>query len=187
MNKFRASYSVLNTWESGQYERAVEMYFKLSSFTTEAMAEGKIWHKKFEEEIKKTGCLPKIFGGDKLINPRTEVKKVIEIYDWLQLVGVIDLLDSPTVIDFKTGKGSSESSAGSHQLGLYGVLCTFDKIKVTKGQIMHYDQYKKTVDTSTVWLTDRLLEDTMNWLITLSGSMHDYLNTNKLYERFGKN
>lgn len=187
MDKFRASYSVLNAWQSGQYERAVKMYFKLEEFTTEAMADGKELHKKFEDEVNKTKCLPKIFGGDKLINPKTEFKSVVEIYKWLQLVYVVDLLDAPIIFDYKTGKGSSESAASTKQLGVYGVGCTFDKIKVKKGVILHYDQYSKKIDNSTVWITDSLLNNTFNWIETLSSEIHQYFLQNDLYKRYGKN
>lgn len=185
--KFHASYTALNLWNSGNYERAVEAYFHLQSFTSEAMADGKTLHDQWEKEVKETGCLPKIFGGKKLIKPIVEEKRLVQIYDWLELSYKIDLLDDGVIYDYKSGKGSSESAISTKQLGVYGVGCTFDKIKVTKGQILHYDQYKKTVDTSSVWLTDTLLEDTLNWIVTLSSDMHTYLTDNKLYERFGKN
>ena len=80
-NKFRASFTILNIWKSGDWERAIKAYFKLEQFVTLAMAEGREWHKKWAEESKQTKKLPAIFGGKELVNPIIEEKKVVSIYD----------------------------------------------------------------------------------------------------------
>lgn len=184
-NKFRASYSVLNTWASGDWERAIKMYFKLEKFTTRAMAEGKEFHEAWEAHINKYKTLPNEFDETVLKDPKPELKLVVQIYDWLELVGVIDCLDVPAIYEFKTGKTTSEIYAVSKQPAVYGVLATMSGFVVDRAFIYHYDQYKKQTDMSQVWLTDKTLQMGINWIETLASEMHDYLVENKLYERFG--
>lgn len=184
---FRASYTVLDMWQSNNWERAIQMYFKLEDFVTPAMAEGRQWHKKWEEHVLKTKCMPIEFGGRPLKNPRPEGKKQVHITDWLDLVGIIDCYDEPDIYEWKSGKQSSEVYANSKQAGTYGVLATLSKLYVEKAHIYHYDQYKKTYEMSTVWITDNLLKETLNWIETIAGDMHQYILQNGLYERFGGN
>jgi len=183
--KFRASYSVLNAWQSGNYERAVEMYFKLTDFVTEAMQDGRDWHEKWEAEVKDTGCLPQIFGGTKLIKPITEQKIVRQVDEWLEIVGIIDLQhgeNGETLVDYKTGKTQSDNYANSFQPRVYHVLIPSAK----RFEFRHYDQYNHTTDTSIIHLTKKTLNDGIDWLITNASEMHSYLEKNQLYERYAK-
>lgn len=188
-NKFRASWSVLSVWASGDYEKAIKGYFKLEEYKSKAMDQGKALHKLWEKEIIKNKALPLDFGGKKLINPEPEKKIVVQIEDWLELVGVIDCIDSPTIYEFKSGKTNSESYANTKQTGIYAVLATLSKIFVDRAEIHHYDQTKpigKRHDMSMVYLTDSLLKESFNWIITMSSDMHNYLLVNKLYETYSK-
>lgn len=185
--KFRASYSVLNTWKSGNWQRAIEMYFKLADFATPQMVAGREQHEVWEKYINENKCLPVEFNNTKLTNPLTEIKKVVQLSDWLELVGKIDCYDTPTIHEFKTGKQSSESYASSPQIGVYGVLLTVSGLFVDRAVIHHYDQYTKQYDASFVWITPEVLKDSMNWIVTLSGEMHNYFLENELYEKYGHN
>jgi hypothetical protein len=182
--KFRASYTVLNQWASGNWDRAIKTYFKLEKFVTPAMADGKIWHEKWENHINDTKTLPAVFGAGALHHPKAEIKKVVELEPWLDLVGVIDLYDKPVIYDWKTGKTSSEVYAGSMQPGIYGVLATFSGMYADRAIIYHYDQYSKKTDMSLIWLTDELLKTAHNWILSYASDMNNYLIENKLYERF---
>lgn len=184
--KFRASYTVLNTWYSGDWERAIKQYFKLDKFITPAMADGKRYHEMWEMETSETKALPMTFGGKKLTNPKPEYKTVVELEPWLDLVGVIDCLDENTIHEYKTGKTTSEVYAGSMQPSVYGLLATFDDKFVDRAVIHHFDQYSKTVDMSIVWLTDKKLDYAHEWVLGLGSEMHNYFLENNLYERFGK-
>lgn len=186
-NKFRASYSVLNTWAGGNWEMAIKMYFKLETFTSQAMADGKNHHERWESYIKENNRLPLEFGGKQLVKPICEEKIVVQLADWLELVGKIDCIDSPTIYEFKTGKQSSEAYASSPQAGVYAVLATYNKIYVDRAEIYHWDQYIKRADMSIVWVTDKMLNASYNWIVTLAGEMHNYFEKNKLYDQFGAN
>lgn len=186
-NKFRASYTILDQWASGNWQMAIKMYFKLEQFVTPQMQDGREWHAKWAEHIIKTNSMPTEFGGNALVAPIAEQKTVVNLDSWLDLVGVIDCYDSPTIYEWKTGKQSSEAYAGSKQGGIYAILGTYSNKYVEKVEIHHYDQYRKQSDMSIVWVTDQLLNETYDWIVTIASEMHDYLVTNELYSRFGKN
>lgn len=103
------------------------------------------------------------------------------------MVGKIDCIDAPIIYEFKTGKQSSEAYASSKQTGVYAVLATRSNIYVDRAEIYHYDQYINKFDMSAVWLTDNVLEDAENWILTLGAEIHEYFEQNKLYDRFGGN
>jgi hypothetical protein len=185
VNKFRASFTILSTWESGNWERAIKQYFKLEEFRTRAMDEGKKLHEDWQVYIDKNKTLPAIFDPAQkpLVKPLAEFKRVVSLRDWLDLVGVIDCVDSPTIYEFKSGKTNSEVYAGSRQVGVYGVLATYSGIYVDRAEIYHYDQYNRSTDMSIVYITDELLRNSLNWIESVSCEIHDYFIKNDLYSR----
>ncbi len=187
MQKFRASYSVLSLWQSGRWEDAINAYFKLEEFATPQMEAGKSLHAEWEKETTATNCLPAIFGGQKLTKPQSELKLVVELEPWLDLVGVIDCYDSPDVHEFKSGVKSSQQYANDKQIGVYAVICILSDMPAKRLFIHHWNQYTKQADTSMVWVTEQLLKDTVAWVETTASEMHNYFIENQLYERFGKN
>lgn len=186
-NVFRASFTVLDQWNSGNWEQAVKTYFKLEKFVTPAMEAGREWHEKWSKHITATKTMPVEFGGKALVAPIAEQKTVVHLDTWLDLVGIIDCYDSPTVYEWKTGKQSSEVYAGTKQGGIYAMLATLSKKYVEKIEIHHFDQYRKTSDMSIIWVTPELMEEAHNWIVTTAAEMHHYFETNNLYERFGAN
>lgn len=184
---FRASYTILDQWTSGNWEQAIKMYFKLDKFVTRAMEDGRQWHEQWAKHVMETKTLPAEFGGGKLIAPIAEQKTVVHLQPWLDLVGVIDCYDKPIIYEWKTGKQSSEVYAGSKQGGIYAVLGTMSNKLVEKVEIHHFDQYTKKTDVSMVWVTDQLMTDTYNWIETIAAEMHQYFLTNDLYNRYGGN
>jgi hypothetical protein len=185
--KFRASYSVINTWASGDWQRAIQMYYKIGQFTTRAMAEGRDYHEKWCKEITETKHLPAAFGGGALFTPVCEKKLVVELADWLDLVFIIDCYDKPDIHEFKTGKTSSESYASSYQSGIYAVGATYAGLLVDRAILHHFDQTNGKYDMSIKWITDQVLKDTMEFITTISSEMQDYIIKNDLNTRFGGN
>lgn len=185
-NKFRASFSILKMWESGAWDKAIEAYFKMSQFTTRSMEEGKEYHEGWQKETNRTQCLPSVFGAKKLTSPKTELKLVVALADWLDLVGVIDCLDGDVIYEYKTGKTNSEIYLNSVQPAVYGVLAVYSGFVVKKAEIYHFDQHSKKMDMSIVWLTDRVIDDAYEWIFSVSSEMYAYFNENDLFNRFGK-
>lgn len=186
--RFRASYTVLDLWASGNWERAIKEYFKIEKFVTPAMVDGRKLHEKWAEYIKTNNALPLEFGGKKLngATPLVEQKRVVKLASWCDLVYVMDLFDEPTIYDWKTGKQSSEVYANSKQMPVYAMGATIDGFLVERAEIHHYDQFLKKSDMSIIHITDKALEEAQNWVLTLAGEMQNYLLANKLYERFSK-
>ncbi|MGB4971219.1 MAG: hypothetical protein WBO32_01085 [Cyclobacteriaceae bacterium] len=187
IQQFKATYTILTAWASGSWEQAVKAYFKIDDYISRQMAEGRDFHKECEEHIKTTKSLPEIFGGRKLSDPKSEqyFKVAVPGHDWLLISGVIDCLDTPAIHEFKTGSQSSEEYANSNQTGIYAVLATLSGLYVDRAYIYHYDQYTKQVDTSMVWLTDKLLKETMEWIVKYSWDMHQYLLSQDAYNKLG--
>lgn len=187
MHKLRANYSFLSTWASGDWNRAIEQYFKLKNFTTPQMEEGKRFHREWEDEVKKTQRLPSVFGQESLVSPLTEMYGVVELDEWLLLSGVVDCFDTQTgtIYEYKTGKQSSESYANTRQPSIYALLLTYTGYVPKKIEIHHYDQYKKQSDMSIVWVTDKLIANGLEWVTTLGAEAHNYFITNSLYEKYG--
>lgn len=183
--KFRASYSVLSAWASGNYETAVKMYFKMDTYTSPQMAEGKEWHNRWETYIKRCKRLPLELGNDPLVDPKTELKLVVDIADWLELVGRIDCFDNGTVYEFKTGATPGNSNSYEIQAGVYGVISLLSGYKPTQCQIRHYNQHKKVSSCSIYWVTEKRLKDALAWVEGNASEMHDYLTTNDLYAKLG--
>jgi hypothetical protein len=186
-NIFRASYTVLDQCNSGNWEQAIKTYFKLEKFITPAMLAGREYHEKWAKHIETTKTLPLEFGGKALKNPIAEQKTVVHLDTWLDLVGIIDCYDSPIVYEWKTGKQSSETYAGSKQGGIYAMLATLSHKYVERIEIHHFDQYRKLSDMSIIWVTPELMDEAHNYVVTIAGEMHTYFETNNLYQRFGAN
>jgi len=183
---FRASYSVLSQWSQGNWQDAIKMYFKMPTPTYQAMAEGKAWHEKWANFIDKVKMLPVEFTNQKLIAPQTELKIVVHLADWLDLVGVIDCYDEKTIYEFKTGSTNSTANYYETQAGVYGILAKLTDREAEKCHIMHYNQHTKEADTTIIWLTDKMLEGTLEWIQGNAAEMHSYLVDNNLYEELGK-
>lgn len=181
---FRASYSVLTLWDSGQWERAIEVYFKTGDFLTRQMAEGREYHQKWQNYTDRTKCLPLEFGGKCLVDPSTELKFEQHLTDWLDLVVVIDSYAQEVVHEYKTGKTDSNSKAFKYQGGVYALGCIMKDMPVKQVQIHHYNQYTKQSDTSIYWITEKYLKETLNWIETTSSDMFNYLTQNDLFTKF---
>lgn len=183
MNKFRASYSILEQWSQGNWDRATTMYFKLVDFTNEYIEAGRQFHKDWEAEVTKTKAYPKDFGGKKIKGKFIcEHKIEKQLDDWLELVGIIDLWlpEEKVIIDWKSGHTPSTQYANGFQPKVYQLLLPEAK----RAEIHHFNQYTRKNDMSIIHLTEKTLDEGLNWVITLASEMNEYLKENKLYERF---
>lgn len=188
--KFRASYTYLSMWDGGRWQDAINAYFKLNKFVTRQMADGLSFHDEWAAHIKKTGCLPDVFGGSALgsfeIKPEVEEKVVIAIDSWLDLVVKLDCYDGASGIihEFKSGAQESNYYAETMQPSVYAIGCVLQKKKVKNVDIHQYNQYSKDCSFSRVVVTKKLLRDGMSWINAVSKEMHEYFVKNNLYEQF---
>jgi hypothetical protein len=186
MNKFRASFSVLNSWSKGYRDDAIAMYFKLPRESNIYMEEGLKFHKSWEAYITKEGKLhPQLSTKEVLLNdPMCELKLVMPVNDWLEFVGVIDCLNRPDLYEFKTGTKPSSEYANSKQADLYFLLCEHFGYEVEKAIYIHFDQYEQKTDKAIVWNTADRRQKAMDWLVETSREMNEYLEKNGLYEKY---
>ena len=182
----RVSYSILNSWAHGDIDRAIAPYVGVDVEPTEAMIEGKKMHERWEREAKRTGCLPKVFGGRKLKSPELELatKRVRKLTDWCVISGVLDVKDGTTAIDYKTGKATASDYTNSKQHECYQVL--YPEINrfeyyCCNQHLHHLDDNHVTVGV--VYLTRQTLEDGINWILTLAAELREYLINNGYSDR----
>jgi hypothetical protein len=95
--------------------------------------------------------------------------------DWLQFVGVIDLIDDKKIYDYKTGRTSISAYASSHQIPIYQLLAVKSGLEINEGYYLHYDQHSKTVEKSKRYLTEKTMQDAHDWIITFSSEIYSSL------------
>lgn len=159
--RLKLSYSLISLWQRGDMNAVVEALFGVWQPPTDAMNFGTQKHKEWEEEVKRTGCMPEVFGGQKLINPKTEQYYKVQLADWLWLSGVIDLEygeNGENIVDYKTGHGNANGYAGSIQAGCYKIL----RPNAKRFTFKHYNQYENETSSSVIYLTDKLLADSID-------------------------
>ena len=162
--KLRLSHSIMWLWHKGDYQDAIDAIHGKWREPNQYMIDGSRYHKEWENEIKETGKMPAIFGGMELNNPKPEIKIEKQVLDWLTVVGVLDLLDLPVGYDWKTGSGTAADSARGFQHKVYKVLVP----EMTRFEYHAYNQYTNTKTVEIVHLTDKTLEDGLEWIITIA-------------------
>lgn len=143
------------------------------------MIAGREWHKKWEAEGRETHCLPEVFGGRALIEPKfeKETKTVKVIGGWIQLVGVFDVLEPTIGTDFKSGVMPATAYANGYQHKVLQIL----KPELKLFDYHSYDQYlKKVTGFARVHLTDKTLKEGIEFVVTNASDMRAYLEENNL-------
>jgi len=185
---FRVSYSSLAAWERGDFDRALAPWTGAVIESNEYMDRGKRWHGRWEREVKKTKRAPAVFGGEPLVNQELELqtKRVVDLNDWLQLSGVLDRIDSPEFlkggkrgIDYKLSKSNAVSWANSKQGNVYKILypeLALFEFHCLNPYLANDDPDRATM--SIIHLTDKSLEDGIEWVLTIASEMRAYLENN---------
>lgn len=184
--KFRASFSILNSWSKGYAQDAIDMYFKVDREPNVYMIDGLKHHKSWEEYITKNKKLhPQLSTTNKALkDPKCELKLVMPINDHIDFVGVVDCLDEDILYEFKTGSRQSSDYANGNQIDLYSILLKHHGYNPEKGIYIHFDQYSKETDSAMVWLTENRRTEALEWLIKNAEEMHEYLTVNGYYEKY---
>lgn len=183
MRVLRCSYTVLNSWARGDYQDAINSLFKLEEKDTPQIRAGRDFDEQWTEEVKKTGCQPVIFGGEKLENPLVQKYLTAQITPWLTLSGKLDLYHANSKItDWKTGATDAQTVISSHQLPIYAILAIYNKMPVTMLEIHHYNQYIHQPTYAFAWVNPKMLEETANWIETHASELYNYIEKNNLWE-----
>lgn len=176
----RVSYSILSAWARGDYDRAVAPFVGVEMEATDAMLEGRKLHEQWEAEAKKTGKLPKVFGGGSFSSDKPvfekDTKRVVQINDWLTLSGVLDVLDGVIGVDYKSGTTPSNAYANSFQHKVYKIL--YPKLQ-TFYYIAH-NQHNNTQSFSIAHLSDKSLVEGIEWVLTHASDLRAHLEQNNI-------
>ena len=184
MEKLRISYSLLNLWRRGRYEDAINLYLHLETPSSRAMDEGIEWHKKVQESVEASKRLPNEFLGLTLTNPTCEFEAKVPYNDICELKGYFDVLDSPTLYEIKTGSSKDSGDyTQDFQISMYLLMADMLKLNVDRAMIIHYDQYKKTTDSSLVWKSAQELKRARNFIDTLAPEIHLYFLEHGIFDK----
>ncbi len=159
----RVSYSILDPLSRGDIDEALLRYWRVEREPTQAMIEGKMLHEQFQSEVKETNCLPKVFGGAKLIKPETELKIKTIIDDWIEFVGVIDLIDQNTIGLNAYGK--------SWQIRCYQKLAEDNGFSINEAYLLYFNQHKQIANKGKVYLSEKTKEDATEWIRTWTSEL----------------
>jgi hypothetical protein len=185
MPVIRVSYSILSAWASGDFERALAMYFHEPTPVSAAMAAGSKAHTNWEKEVISRAAMPAVFGGGALDQHQTELrtKRELMLNDWLQLVGVLDVMEPTRGIDFKRSKRSATGWATTKQHKVYQIL--YPSLKTFEYHC--WNPYaidpRDEVTMAICHLTDKTLEEGVEFVLTYGSEIRDYLESNNLIKK----
>lgn len=167
----RVSYSMLSAWERKDFDTAIAYFLRLPTPDFGNYDDGRKYHDKWEKETRRTGRLPKVFGGLELKNPEPELYIKKKLNDWLELAGKIDLRDGKIMYEYKTGGSPASAYARGKQHEVYQILDP----RLEIADYFAYNQHEKKVTFERVHLGRESLYSGYNWVITLASEMKDTL------------
>lgn len=186
VNKIRLSYTLLNLFKMGRIDQALTYYFKMGYFSSPAMEAGKKWDEYLNEYTIEHKAYPEDWGGDKLNDPKAQVKLEMSYSEHFDLVTVFDVLDGPILYENKTGlsKNSSDYTL-DFQVPLYFIMANHHKLGVEKAIIKHYNQYLPAdrMDQSIVYNTKQEIARGQNFIQTVGGEIYSYFQDNKMWDK----
>lgn len=127
---YRLSFSILDKMRLGYVDEAINMFNRVPLPATPAMELGKKYHKLWEKQIKATGRIPEMLGGEQLTDGWTIEKKLVKRFklgnNIVEFVGVYDNYEPnaevPTLRDWKMSTSAATVYTGSYQHSCYKVL-----------------------------------------------------------------
>lgn len=184
MKKLRVSFTLLSLWRSGNIGALIDFYLKRPHETTPAMEEGKRWDEIVNVSVKEKKIIPAEFGGESLIDPKSQEKWEADYSEQFEIVGVPDIYDSPTIYEIKTGNSKDSGDyANDFQISMYFLLAELLNKPVDKAYIIHYNHITKRTDRSLVWNTEFERERARNFIDTLGSEIYVYFEQNGILTR----
>lgn len=186
MKIFKLSYTIISLWKQHRYEDSIAAYIGKSLPSTPSMELGTIYDKKWSEFVDKTNRLPDELGGNKLENPRTQIKYQMRIpfseeYEIL-LRGIPDIVDDEYIIDTKCGRTDASSYVDRLQLDYYSLFLP-DR---TVGKYICFNPYRNTHTVGIKFLSQESREVALEEIVTYGGEILSYLLINKLFVDYKK-
>lgn len=175
IRKLRLSHTLLNLWIRGETDKAIDYYFKLNKFEpTPKMIEGLAIDKAIQEEIIKNKRLPDFLGGEKLVDPRPQLKLEIEHSKYFDFVGVIDCYDNGTgtIYEFKTGVLNSFNYLNQAQTKLYAYLCQKSNLLAKEIVIIRYSQKENNYDWSNSFVNEETINEAKNFIDSIAPEIY---------------
>ncbi len=169
---FHVSFSVLEPLSKGNIDEAVRRYYRIEQQPTQAMIEGKQLHEQWRDEVDRTGHLPAVFGAKPLYVPQTELYLKMQI-DWIEFVGIIDLIDQDVIYEYKTGRAGVNYYANSNQWRCYKLLAEANGFTPKEVQYLFLNQHEQLTEKGKIFLTDTDSEIAKDWIITWASELHE--------------
>lgn len=170
----RISFTLLDLWDKGRVDEAVQTYFHLKKFTNQAMEEGKEIHQKIADHIKATGKFPDYMPQLTLSNPIPEKRVVVSYNEDVELSCYMDCLDDTSLFEYKTGVTEASEYVRSMQVPMYFLICQLIGVKVDRAYIIHHNQRFRTNDWLLVWNDPHYEQAARNYIDTLYPEIYKF-------------
>ena len=182
IKKIRLSWTLLNLWDRGDIDRAVQAYFHIGGSITPQMKEGKELHEKIAKYIDAHKAFPEWFFNYDLKSPETEKEVIVSYNKYFNLKGFFDCYDSATktLFEFKTGKTDSLTWARSGQVPLYFLLGELAGLEIERAILIRYNQYIKETDFCIIHNSKKLRDGARNLIDSVGIEIHSFFLDNNL-------
>lgn len=172
--KIRLSYSLLNMWDRGEVDKAIESYFRIEReefIENKYLVRGKNFHNYVEKYIKSNKKFPKEIGSFELLNPKPEKVVTVNYNKYFDLKIIIDCLDGSNIYEYKTGSRGSLYWTTTMQLPMYFFVCDVAGIKIDKAFLVHRNTETKETDWTMLWNTKKY-EGVTNYIDTIGSDIY---------------
>jgi len=174
--KLRLSYTLLNLWDRGDVQGAVDTYLHLDKPMNQAVIEGREIHEQIAEYIDKHNCFPEWLFKYDLITPETEKEVIVSYNDLFDLKCYMDCYDmgTETLFEFKTGVSDSLNYTRTWQLPLYFLIGELASLPIKSGILVHHNQHTKTTDYTVMHNNKETKDLARNIIDSIGPEIRDY-------------
>ena len=186
-HKLIVSYTQLADYLAGRRDVALRSIYEGKSFKpTKEMRDGEKYHKQWALSTKLNRRMPTVFGGEPIIDPFVEQRFRVELTEWLIVDGTPDSIGGKmrwcgklwkTIVELKSGVGSSASYANKDQIYAYQIFDPDAKM----ARVYRYNQYLDQCSLDLAYLDKRTLERGVRFYIETADMVRAdrYMNNQK--------
>ena len=180
--QIRLSYTLLELWRRGQINQALDMYFRRKKMpTTPQMLDGIRIHKSVQNYVLKNNRFPEQVTTIPVNNPEIEKEFIVEYSSQFLIKVKIDLFDTDSFFELKTGWSDSVRYAREYQVPMYFLVSDIAGFHKEKAYIIHYNQYTKEKDMTMIWHNKRQIELAKNYIDSIAPDLYNYFNNQSLW------